>query len=181
MSAVEIKPGIYWVGAVDWFVRAFHGHTYATQRGTSYNAYLIKDEKIALVDTVQQRFSREMIENISAVIDPAKIDYVIANHVEIDHSGALPELMKLCPQAKVIGTQKCRDGLFKHYYENWNFQPVASGDSIKLGKRSLHFIEAPMIHWPDSMFTYCPEEGLLMPNDAFGQHIASSERFAGPG
>jgi len=178
VSSIEIKPQVYWVGAVDWAVRAFHGHTYTTQRGTTYNSYLIRDEKIALVDTVYRPFAREMIEHISTVVDPAKIDYVIANHVEIDHSGGLPMLMKLCPKAKVVGTQKCRDGLFKHYYENWDFQIVKTGDSIKLGKRTLKFIEAPMIHWPDSMFTYCPEEQLLMPNDAFGQHLASSERFA---
>lgn len=178
MSLIEIKPQVYWVGAVDWTVRAFHGHTYTTQRGTTYNSYLVKDEKIALVDTVYRPFAREMIEHISEVVDPAKIDYVIANHVEIDHSGGLPMLMKLCPKAKVVGTQKCRDGLFKHYYENWDFQIVKTGDSIKLGTRTLKFIEAPMIHWPDSMFTYCPEEQLLMPNDAFGQHLASSERFA---
>lgn len=178
MSRIEIKPDIFWVGAVDWAVRAFHGHTYTTQRGTTYNAYLIKDEKIALVDTVYRPFAREMIEHISEVVDPATIDYVIANHVESDHTGGLPMLMRLCPKAKVVGTQKCRDGLFKHYYENWDFQIVKTGDSIKLGKRTLRFIEAPMIHWPDSMFTYCPEEQLLMPNDAFGQHLASSERFA---
>jgi flavorubredoxin len=98
--------------------------------------------------------------------------------VETDHSGALPMLMKLCPTAKVVGTEKCRDGLFKHYYQNWDFQIVKTGDSITLGKRTLTFLEAPMIHWPDSMFTYCPEEQLLMPNDAFGQHMATSERFA---
>ncbi|MFA5101229.1 MAG: flavodoxin domain-containing protein [Candidatus Omnitrophota bacterium] len=178
MNPVEIKPKIYWVGVVDWGVRSFHGHTYTTQRGTTYNAYLIVDEKVALVDTVYGPFAAEMIERIRAVIDPVKIDYVIANHVEADHSGALPELMKLCPKAKVIGTEKCRDGLFKHYYQNWDFQTVKTGDKLSLGKRTLTFVEAPMIHWPDSMFTYCAEEELLMPNDAFGQHLASSVRFA---
>ena len=178
MNPVEIKPKIYWVGAVDWTVRAFHGHTYTTQRGTTYNAYLIVDEKVALVDTVSRPFAKEMIEHISAIIDPAKIDYIIANHGEPDHSGALPMVMKLCPKAKLVGTEKCRDGLFKHYYQPWDFQTVKTGDTLKLGKRTLTFVEAPMIHWPDSMFTYCPEEQLLMPNDAFGQHLASSERFA---
>jgi anaerobic nitric oxide reductase flavorubredoxin len=178
MNPVEIKPKIYWVGVVDWDVRSFHGHTYTTQRGSTYNAYLIVDEKIALVDTVYGPFAAELFEHIRAIVDPAKIDYIIANHVETDHSGALPELMKLCPRAKVVGTEKCRDGLYKHYYQNWDFQTVKTGDTLKLGKRTLTFVEAPMIHWPDSMFTYCAEEQLLMPNDAFGQHLASSERFA---
>jgi flavorubredoxin len=177
MSPVEIKKGIYWVGAVDWNVRSFHGHTYATKRGTTYNAYLIVDEKIALVDTVYGPFAPELIEKIRSIVPPEKIDYVIANHVETDHSGAMPELMKLCPKAKVYGTQKCKEGLYKHYYGNWDFQVVKTGDTLKLGKRTLTFLEAPMIHWPDSMFTYCREESLLMPNDAFGQHIATSERF----
>ena len=177
MKPVEIKKGIYWVGVVDWNVRSFHGHTYATKRGTTYNAYLIIDEKITLVDTVYGPFAGELVEKISAIIPPEKIDYVISNHVETDHSGAMPALMKLCPKAKVYGTQKCKEGLYKHYYCDWDFQVVKTGDTLKLGKRTLTFIEAPMIHWPDSMFTYCREEELLMPNDAFGQHIATNERF----
>ncbi len=177
MKPVEIKKGIYWVGAVDWNVRSFHGHTYSTKRGTTYNAYLIVDEKIALIDTVYGPFTAELIGRIREVIDPAKIDYVIANHVETDHSGALPALMKLCPKAVVLGTEKCKQGLYKHYYGDWQFKTVKTGDTLSLGKRTLTFLEAPMLHWPDSMFTYCPEEQLLMPNDAFGQHLASSERF----
>ena len=177
MAGLEIKKDIFWVGAVDWNVRSFHGHTYTTKRGTTYNSYLILDEKTALVDAVYAPFAGELIEKIKQNIDPSKIDYVIANHVENDHSGALPALMKLCPRAKVVGTAKCKEGLYKHYYQDWDFQIVKTGDSINLGKRRLTFIEAPMIHWPDSMFTYCPEEKLLLPNDAFGQHLASSERF----
>jgi anaerobic nitric oxide reductase flavorubredoxin len=177
MKLVEIKKGCFWVGAVDWNMRSFHGHTYTTARGTTYNAYLIVDEKIALVDTVLGSFASELIEKIRSIVPPEKIDYVIANHVETDHSGAMPELMKLCPKAKVFGTAKCKEGLHKHYYADWDFQTVKTGDTLKLGKRTLTFIEAPMIHWPDSMFTYCREEELLMPNDAFGQHIATSERF----
>ncbi len=177
MPIVKILPDIYSVGVVDWNVRNFHGHTYSTSRGTTYNAYLIVDEKIALVDTVLGAFSHELIDNIRKIVPVEKIDYVIANHVETDHSGALPEIMKLCPKAKVFGTQKCKDGLYKHYYGNWDFQVVKTGDQIKLGRRTLSFIEAPMIHWPDSMFTYCPQEQLLMPNDAFGQHYATTERF----
>ena len=177
MAAIEILPGIYSVGVLDWNVRNFHGHTYTTQRGSTYNSYLIVDEKIALVDTVYGPFAQELIENIKQVIPPERIDYIIANHVETDHSGALPVLMQLCPKAKVLGTAKCKEGLYKHYYGNWDFQVVKTGDKLELGKRTLTFLEAPMIHWPDSMFTYCPEEELLLPNDAFGQHYATSERF----
>ena len=177
MGKTEIKKGIYWVGAVDWNVRSFHGHTYATKRGTTYNAYLIMDDKVALVDTVYGPFAGEMIEKVREIVPPERIDYVIANHVETDHSGAMPALMKLCPKAKVICTAKCKEGLYKNYYGNWDFQIVKTGDTLKLGKRTLSFIEAPMIHWPDSMFTYCRDEELLMPNDAFGQHYATSERF----
>jgi len=177
MKPFEIKKGIYWVGAIDWSVKTFHGHTYTTQRGTTYNAYLIVDDKIALVDTVYGPFANEMIEKIRAIIPPEKIDYVIANHVETDHSGAMPALMKLCPKAKVFGTAKSKEGLYRYYYENWDFRIVKTGDKLPLGKRTLNFLEAPMIHWPDSMFTYCPEEKLLLPNDAFGQHYATSERF----
>jgi anaerobic nitric oxide reductase flavorubredoxin len=177
MAAIEILPGIYSVGVVDWNVRNFHGHTYTTQRGSTYNSYLIIDEKIALIDTVYGPFAQELFENIKEIIPIDRIDYIIANHVETDHSGALPSLMQLCPKAKVLGTAKCKEGLYKHYYENWDFQAVKTGDKLKLGKRTLTFLEAPMIHWPDSMFTYCREDALLMPNDAFGQHYATAERF----
>ena len=178
MKPYEIKKGIYWVGAIDWNVKNFHGRTYTIKRGTTYNAYLIIDDKIALVDTVYGPFAAEMIERIKNVIDPAKIDYIIANHVEQDHTGALPAITKLCPKAKILGTQKCKEGLYRNYYENWDFQVVKTNDKLKLGKRTLTFIEAPMIHWPDSMFTYCAEEELLLPNDAFGQHYATDRRFA---
>ncbi|RKY33079.1 MAG: FprA family A-type flavoprotein [Candidatus Omnitrophota bacterium] len=177
MCALEIKKDIYWVGAVDWNVRNFHGHTYTTKRGTTYNAYLVKDEKIALIDTVHPAFTGELIEKIKQLTPLENIDYIITNHVEVDHSGALPEVLKLCPMAKVLGTKKCKEGLYKHYYGNWDFQFVKTGDELNLGKRVLTFLEAPMLHWPESMFTYCPQEELLFPNDAFGQHYATSERF----
>jgi len=177
MAKLEIKKGIYWVGVVDWNIRNFHGHTYTTNRGTTYNAYLIVDEKIALVDAVYTPFAKELMEKIKEIVPLEKIDYVVVNHVEVDHSGALPVLLKFCPKARLFGTQKCKEGLYRQYYENWDFQVVKTGDKLPLGKRSLQFIEAPMIHWPDSMFTYCPEEQLLLPNDAFGQHYATSERF----
>jgi len=177
MPTIKILPDIYSVGVIDWNVRNFHGHTYTTKRGSTYNAYLIIDEKIALVDTVYTPFSGELIRNIKEIVPLEKIDYVIANHVEVDHSGALPAVMPLCPKAKIIGTAKCKEGLFNHYHKEWDFQTVKTGDEIKLGRRTLSFIEAPMIHWPDSMFTYCPQDSLLLPNDAFGQHFATSERF----
>jgi len=177
MARIKIFPNIYWVGAIDWNVRNFHGHTYTTKRGTTYNAYLILDEKITLVDTVYGPFADEMVDKIRQIIEPEKIDYVVANHVETDHSGALPEILKLSPKAKVFGTEKCKEGLYKHYYGNWDFQIVKTGDKLKLGKRTLTFIEAPMIHWPDSMFSHLIEDQILLPNDAFGQHYATSQRF----
>ncbi|MFC1658550.1 FprA family A-type flavoprotein [Candidatus Omnitrophota bacterium] len=177
MAAVKVSENIYWVGVVDWNVRNFHGHTYTTKRGTTYNAYLIIDDKVTLVDAVFGPFAAEMIAKIREIIEPSKIDYVIANHVETDHSGALPEILKLTPRAKLFGTAKCKEGLFRHYYADWDFQVVKTADKLKLGKKTLSFIEAPMLHWPDSMFTYVQEEAILLPNDAFGQHYASSQRF----
>ncbi|MFA6355879.1 MAG: flavodoxin domain-containing protein [Candidatus Omnitrophota bacterium] len=177
MDAVELKKGIYWVGAVDWNVRTFHGHTYSTARGTTYNSYLINDDKVTLIDGVYAPFTGELIKKIRDVAPPEKIENIIVNHIEPDHSGALPELLKLCPDAKLYGTAKCKEGLQKQYYGNWDIRVVKTGDKLNIGKRTLSFIEAPMIHWPDSMFTYCAEEEILFPNDAFGQHYASSERF----
>jgi len=177
MPPIKVLEDIFWVGAVDWNIRHFHGFTYSTHRGTTYNAYLILDEKTALIDTVYGPFAQEMIEEIREVIEPSKIDYLVANHVETDHSGAITEILKLAPQAKVIGTAKCKEGLQKHYFGNWDFQVVKTGDEINLGERSLKFIEAPMLHWPDSMFTYVEKDTLLLPNDAFGQHLATSKRF----
>ncbi len=177
MSSVKVLENVFWVGAVDWNVRHFHGFTYSTHRGTTYNAYLIVDEKTALIDTVYGPFAEEMVESIRRIIDPSKIDYVVANHVETDHSGAISKILKLAPQAKLVGTAKCKEGLQKHYFGNWDFQVAKTGDTIGLGERSLKFIEAPMLHWPDSMFTYIEKDALLLPNDAFGQHWATSKRF----
>lgn len=174
---VELKDGVYWVGFVDWNIKKFHGHEYSTHRGTTYNAYLIVDEKIALVDTVWGPYSQQLIENIKKIIDIKKIDYVIANHAETDHSGGLPELMKIIPDATVVVSEKGNESIFKHYHENWKFKVVKSGESISLGKNNLVFVAAPMLHWPDSMFTYLTGKNILMPNDAFGMHYASSGRF----
>ncbi len=175
MLPIKIKEGIYWVGGIDWDLRNFHG--YLTQRGSTYNSYLIIDEKITLVDNVKYYLAEEQIARIAKIIDPGKIDYIIQNHIEMDHTGSLPYIFKKAPQVKIFASPKGVEGLSKHYQQNWDCQPVKTGEVIKLGKRSLHFIQTPMVHWPDNMVTYCPEEKILFSNDAFGQHIASSERF----
>ncbi len=174
---VELKEGVYWVGVVDWNIKKFHGHEYSTHRGSTYNSYLIVDEKIALVDTVLGAYSGEMIENIKKIVDIEKIDYVIANHAESDHSGGLPALMELIPDATVVVSEKGKESIPGHYHEDWNFKVVTTGDTISLGENSLVFVKAPMLHWPDSMMTYLTGKNILMPNDAFGQHFASSKRF----
>ena len=175
MLPVEIKKDVYWVGAVDWDLRNFHG--YLTQRGSTYNSYLIIDEKVTLVDTVKEHLFDEMLERISQVIDPAKIDYIISNHVEMDHSGGLPQIIKIAKNAKIITSPNGKKGLQKHFRQEWNFQVVSSGDSICIGSKTLKFLLTPMVHWPDSMVTCLVQEKILFSNDAFGQHIASVQRF----
>lgn len=177
MPPVKVMENIFWVGVVDWNIKHFHGFSYSTQRGTSYNAYLIVDKKVTLVDTVKHPFADEMIERIKEIIDPSKIDYIIANHVESDHSGSIKEILKLAPNATIVGTANCKAGLEKHYFGNWKFQTVKTGDTLNLGERTLTFLEAPMLHWPDTMFTYSEKDALLLSNDGFGQHLASSKRF----
>ena len=177
MCPVKVLENIFWVGVVDWNLRHFHGFSYSAQRGTTYNAYLIVDKKIALVDTVKHPFAAEMIEKIKQIIDPSKIDYIITNHVESDHSGSIKEILKHTPNATIVGTANCKAGLEKHYFGNWKFQTVKTGDKLNLGDRTLTFLEAKMLHWPDTMFTYIEKDGLLLSNDGFGQHLASSKRF----
>lgn len=173
----ELTNNIYWVGVADWGIKHFHGFELSTHRGTTYNAYLIVDDKIALVDTVWGPFADQFVENVRQIIDPAKIDYVIANHAEPDHSGGLPAIMRLCPNATVVVSKKGAESIPGHYHKKWNFQTVGTGETVSLGKRQLNFIDAPMLHWPDSMFTYLAPDGVLMPNDAFGQHYATAFRF----
>ncbi|UCH89672.1 MAG: FprA family A-type flavoprotein [Thermoplasmata archaeon] len=175
MNKVELKPNIYWVGGIDWDLREFHG--YLTQRGTTYNAYLIIDEKVVLVDTVKHYLFDEMLARIKEIIDPTKIDIIVSNHVEMDHSGSLPKILEIVPNAKVVTSTMGEKGLKRHYKQDWDLQVVESGDTLNIGKRTLHFVHTKMVHWPDSMVTYIPEDKLLLPNDAFGQHIASDERF----
>lgn len=175
MEKIELIDAVYWVGAVDWNLRDFHGYT--TPRGGTYNSYLIVDEKIALIDTVKYAFANEMLDAIKEIVDPGKIDFVISNHVEPDHSGSLPELMKIAPNAEIICTEKGKEGLLKYNRGSWKFMTVKTGDEIKLGRKTLFFITVPMLHWPDSMATYLKEDNLLFSNDLFGQHFASSFRF----
>lgn len=175
MNEVSLTERINWVGVVDWDTRDFHG--YVTRRGTSYNAYLIQDEKIALVDTVKHTFSSELLRNICELVDPSKIDYIIVNHVEMDHSSSLPAIVEYAKNATIIASKRGRDAITEHYGSDFKIQVVNTGDTLKLGKRTLTFVEAPMLHWPDSMFTYVVEDKILMPNDAFGQHLASAQRF----
>ena len=173
----ELVPGIHWVGAVDWRIKQFHGHELSIPRGTTYNAYLILDEKVAVVDTVMAPYAGDFIRNIRALVDPARIDYVVINHAEPDHAGALPALMDLCPQATLVVSKRGAESVPGHSHRSWPARTVGTGDRIPLGRRELAFIEAPMLHWPDSMFTYVTGDAILMPNDAFGQHYASAFRF----
>ncbi|MEM2141759.1 MAG: MBL fold metallo-hydrolase [Candidatus Thorarchaeota archaeon] len=178
MKPVKISDGVYWVGAIDFDVRNFHGYTYTVHHGTTYNAYLIVDDKTALVDAVYGPFSHEMFTRISHIMDPSKIDYVISNHTEMDHSGAIPDVLRRVPNATLVCTARAVDALRKHYPDGWTIETVKTGDEIVLGKKTLRFYEAPMLHWPESMFTYEVTGQLLLPNDAFGQHYATERRFA---
>jgi anaerobic nitric oxide reductase flavorubredoxin len=173
----NVKNNIYWVGKIDWELRKFHGEEYSTHRGSSYNSYLIKEDKVALIDTVWSPFAKEFINNLTKEIDLNKIDYIIANHAESDHSGALPELMRLIPDAPIYCTKNGVKSLKGHYHQDWNFQVVKTGDKLSLGKKELVFVEAPMLHWPDSMFCYLTGDSVLFSNDAFGQHYASEYMF----
>ena len=171
-----LRENIDWVGAVDWNVRDFH--SYDTERGTTYNAYLVRDEKTALIDTVKAPFAPELLERVAALVDLNRVDYVVCNHAELDHAGALPEVLRAMPQATLVCDKKCAAALADHFDTSaWKLQVVAGGVQIPLGRRTLRFVETPMVHWPESMATYVPEERLLFSMDAFGQHYAAAERF----
>lgn len=176
MSKVQLAEGVYWVGAIDWNIRNFHG--YSTHLGTTYNAYLIIDEKIALIDTVKAPFYEEMISRIKEFVSIDDIDYVVSNHVEMDHSGSMPRVMKEAKKAKLITVEKFGEsGLKKHFALDCPIISVKEGSELDLGKRKLAFVPIPMLHWPDSMVTYSPRDEILFSNDAFGQHLATSSRF----
>ena len=172
----EILENIYSVGYVDWFVRDFHG--YETSAGSTYNSYLIKDDKTALIDTVKEPYAADLLNNISEIVELEEVQYVVCNHAEPDHAGALAKVMAALPQATLLCDKKCKTILSKHFdISGWTIQIVSGGETISLGKRTLQFFETPMIHWPESMATYVPEEKLLFSMDAFGQHYATSGRF----
>lgn len=173
---VEVKPGIWWVGGIDWNERNFHG--YSTEKGSTYNAYLIVDEHPTLIDTCKKPFADDLIERISHIIDPSRIEYVIANHVEMDHSGSLPRIMEAAPGATIYASAEWGvKGLKAHYGDAYTYVGVKTGDSLCIGRRTLQFVETLMVHWPDNMVTFCPEDKILFSNDAFGQHFASSMHF----
>ena len=177
MMNIPVKNNVTWVGKIDWELRKFHGNELSTHRGSTYNSYLIKEEKTALIDTVWTPFAKEFVKNLSAEIGLKKIDYVIANHGESDHSGSLPELMRLIPNTPVYCTANGVKSLKGLYHEDWDFKVVKTGDRLSVGKKELIFIEAPMLHWPDSMFCYLTGDNILFSNDAFGQHLASEYMF----
>ena len=173
---VEIKPDVYWVGAIDWNVRDFHG--YSTPAGTTYNAYLVKDEKTVLFDTVKKEFLSELLHNLHRLVNPEEIDYLVVNHVELDHSGALPEIIRLTKPEKIFCSPMGMKAIQAHFHpKDWPLVEVKSGDTLSLGKKTVHFLETKMLHWPDSMFSYIPEDKLLISSDAFGEHWATSKRF----
>lgn len=173
---VEVKDGIHWVGAVDWSVRDFHG--YSVEKGTTYNAYLVMDEKVTLFDTVKHAFKNDLLHCIYKVIEPSKIDYLVVNHVEPDHSGSIAEMMEIIKPEKLFCSARGKKALLDHYHrEDWPYEVVSTGQEISLGKRTVQFLETRMLHWPDSMFSYLKEDAVLMSSDAFGHHWATSERF----
>ncbi|OPL17385.1 MAG: MBL fold metallo-hydrolase [delta proteobacterium ML8_D] len=176
MKVCEIKKDIYWVGAVDWSMRDFHG--YSTYKGSTYNAFLVIDDKITLFDTVRSGFKSDLLHNIRNIIDPSKIDYMVVNHVEMDHTGSLPDVLEAVRPEKLYCSDMGKKALLDHFHRpDWPYEVAAPGDTLSLGRRSVKFIETRMLHWPDSMFSYIPEEKLLISSDGFGQHWATSERF----
>ncbi len=173
---LEIAEGIYSVGCRDWDIRDFHG--YSTYEGTTYNAFLILGEKNVLIDTVKEKFADEFLANISRIIDPKEIDIVISNHTEMDHSGAIPKVMHRIGTDKPLYCSKMgARNLKSHFNRDYNFQVVGSGEELKIGDRTFSFLETRMLHWPDSMFTYLVEDGILFSSDAFGQHYAGDKFF----
>lgn len=179
MERYRLKDDIWWVGAIDWNLRDFHG--YETPRGTTYNAYLITDEKMTVVDTVRAGFGPEMLQRLRGCCDLSKLDYLVVNHIEMDHSGSLAWFLEQVGPVTIFCSKRAKDGLALLYGDQvagWDIKVVGTGDELSLGRYTLTFLEAPMLHWPDSMFTYIKEAKVLLPNDGFGQHLATSKRFA---
>lgn len=173
----RITENVTWVGKIDWELRKFHGEEYTANRGSSYNSYLIRDKKTALIDTVWLPFSKEFVSDLKKVVDLKTIDYIIINHGEVDHSGALLDLMLEIPDTPIYCSKKGVESLKGHYHTDWNLNVVKTGDTLNLGEGTLTFIEAPMLHWPDTMFTYYSKDAILFSNDGFGQHYASESMY----
>ena len=174
----KINEYVTWVGKTDWELKKFHGDEFTTNKGSSYNAYLIKDEKTVLIDTVWLPYDKEFVSNLKQEIDLNKIDAVIIQHGEVDHSGTLTELMREIPNIPIYCTANGVKSIKGQYHQEWNFVPVKTGDTLNIGKHTLTFIEAPMLHWPDTIFTYMDKEDILFSNDGFGQHLASEFLYA---
>ena len=175
--AKQITKKVSWVGKVDWELTSFHGDELSTDHGSSYNSYLIRDQKVALIDTVWQPYDREFVNRLKQEIDLKQIDYIIMQHNEVDHSGALVELLREIPDTPIYCTKKGEAILRGHYHQDWNYVNVKTGDTLSLGESTLTFIEATMLHWPDTMFTYMSGENILFSNDGFGQHFASESLY----
>ena len=175
-QAVKISEHVYWVGAVDWAIQDFHG--YLTQRGTTYNAYLVIGEKISLIDTVKTPFIDEMLSRISSVVEPGDIDFIISNHSEMDHSGGLPSVIELVKPDKVFASKNGLKNLTEQFHTDMDIEAVDDGENRTLGGLNFTFLETRMLHWPDSMFSYLADDELLFSQDAFGMHLAAGERFA---
>ncbi len=177
MAIIEIKKNVFWVGAVDWNISNFHGYSLAHQ-GSTYNAFLILDDKITLFDTVPEKFKWDLYHQIHKLIKPEQIDYIVVNHVEMDHSGALPFMMDKCSPEKILCSPMGEKFLLGHFHKpEWPVQVVKNGDSISLGDKDVHFMDARMLHWPDTKFSYIPQDKLLISSDAFGQNIATTKIF----
>jgi len=172
----QLSPAVHWVGYIDWSVRDFHG--YRTERGSTYNAYLVCGEKNALVDTVKDLYAAELLAHVRQHLPLERVDYIVCNHAEPDHSGSMDVVVAACPNATIICNRKCADALKLHFdTSTWRFQIVSDGEKLDLGGRTLQFFDTPMVHWPESMATYVMEDGILISMDAFGQHLAGPWRF----
>jgi flavorubredoxin len=176
LKAVKITDHVYWVGAIDWDIRDFHG--YQTERGSTYNAYLILADKITLIDTVRSSFKDELMARIASVVDPSSIKYIISNHSEMDHSGCLPQVIDIIKPEKVFASTIGTQTLSQEFHSGHEIIALKDGENLSLGNLNLTFMETKMLHWPDSMVTYLADENLLFSQDAFGMHLASGERFA---
>ena len=176
-ASKKLTEKVTWVGKVDWELERFHGDELSTARGSSYNSYLIRDEKVVLIDTVWLPYDKEFVRNLKDEIDLNDIDYIIIQHAEIDHSGALPELMREIPDTPIYCTNNGKKIIQGHHHQECNFVTVKTGDTLNIGESTLTFVEAPMLHWPDTMFTYMSGENILFSNDAFGQHYATETLY----